>query len=181
MWRSWLARRVWDAEAGGSSPLTPTKKMKAYYLLRKSPLPVDLSKEIQGVLSSLGNNKGNETYLKAAYNVITTRYQGGRIKTFSRLLDLFSTSTQDLWNRMGFLHCTNQNFLLSLLLVRSGRFQEKDIKPKWTLMWFLIPHQYLRINLGSKVANVDPWAKGYGVPFGQHAKGFNSSIKRAKD
>src|SRR3954467_8260204 len=25
VWRSWLARRVWDAEAGGSSPLTPTR------------------------------------------------------------------------------------------------------------------------------------------------------------
>ncbi len=25
MWRSWLARLVWDQEAGGSSPLTPTK------------------------------------------------------------------------------------------------------------------------------------------------------------
>ena len=24
MWRSWLARLVWDQEAGGSSPLTPT-------------------------------------------------------------------------------------------------------------------------------------------------------------
>ena len=26
VWRSWLARVVWDDEAGGSSPLTPTKK-----------------------------------------------------------------------------------------------------------------------------------------------------------
>ncbi len=24
MWRSWLARRVWDAEVEGSSPFTPT-------------------------------------------------------------------------------------------------------------------------------------------------------------
>ena len=24
VWRSWLARAVWDREVGGSSPLTPT-------------------------------------------------------------------------------------------------------------------------------------------------------------
>ena len=24
VWRSWLARSVWDAEVGGSNPLTPT-------------------------------------------------------------------------------------------------------------------------------------------------------------
>ena len=24
VWRSWLARRVWDAEVEGSSPFTPT-------------------------------------------------------------------------------------------------------------------------------------------------------------
>jgi glycosyltransferase involved in cell wall biosynthesis len=28
VWRSWLARRVWDAEAGGSSPLTPTMNFR---------------------------------------------------------------------------------------------------------------------------------------------------------
>ncbi len=28
MWRSWLARRVWDAEALGSSPSTPTNHMQ---------------------------------------------------------------------------------------------------------------------------------------------------------
>ncbi len=27
MWRSWLARAVWDREAGGSSPLIPTRFM----------------------------------------------------------------------------------------------------------------------------------------------------------
>lgn len=26
VWRSWLARRVWDAEALGSSPSTPTRR-----------------------------------------------------------------------------------------------------------------------------------------------------------
>ncbi len=30
VWRSWLARRVWDAEAAGSSPATPTKKSTAF-------------------------------------------------------------------------------------------------------------------------------------------------------
>ena len=28
VWRSWLARVVWDDEVGGSSPLTPTSTIK---------------------------------------------------------------------------------------------------------------------------------------------------------
>lgn len=32
VWRSWLARLVWDQEAGGSSPLTPTNSIIRNYL-----------------------------------------------------------------------------------------------------------------------------------------------------
>ena len=152
--------------------------MKAYYLFGKTPLPSNLSKEIQDVLLALDTIKDKESYLKAAYKVITEKYQGGRIKTVSRLFDLFSNSLQSVWNRTGFLHCTNQNYLLSLLLVKSGRFKEEDIKPKWTLMWMVSPHQYLEVNVGNKIVTVDPWAKTYGIPFGEPAKGFNTQIKK---
>ena len=30
VWRSWLARAVWDREVEGSSPFTPTKKKPVY-------------------------------------------------------------------------------------------------------------------------------------------------------
>ncbi len=34
-WRSWLARRVWDAEVGGSSPLSPTNEVRSgHYRVR---------------------------------------------------------------------------------------------------------------------------------------------------
>jgi hypothetical protein len=179
VWRSWLARRVWDAEVGGSSPLTPTMIfMKAYYLFDKSPLPTDLNDEITNILKDLSKIKNQEEYLEAAYRVITSRYQGGRVKTLFKAWDLFSESVEDLWNRTGFLHCTNQNYLLSLLLVKGGLFNEKAIKPKWGQIWLLSPHQYLQVRTGDKLINVDAWARSYGIPFGQYAHGFNTTMRR---
>src|SRR5882762_4878861 len=118
--------------------------MKAYYLFRKNPLPKELSVEIEGALTELKRYKTKESYLKAAYDIITTRYTGARVKTLSRLFDLFSNDVQSLWNRTGFLHCTNQNYLLVLLLVKGGMFNEEDIKLRWTVIWFS-PHQYLQV------------------------------------
>lgn len=152
--------------------------MKAYYLFGKSHLPEELSNEIRQALLQISNIDGKEEYLKAAYDIITTRYHGGRVKTILRPFDLFTNNVQSLWNRTGFLHCTNQNYLLTLLLVKGGKFKEKDIKPTWTLMWSFSPHQYLKVDVGNKIINVDPWSNRYGVPFGQHAHGFNTSVTK---
>lgn len=42
MWRSWLARCVWDAEAGGSNPLTPTNLMNIIDILQSKPVLIGL-------------------------------------------------------------------------------------------------------------------------------------------
>lgn len=150
--------------------------MHAYYLFGKTPLPKELNTEIVEALGQLKACHDKETYLRQAYDVITHRYQASRFKTLVRLVDLFSEGVNDIWNRTGFLHCTNQNYLLTLLLVKGGLFSEKDITPKWTRIWLFSPHQYLSVRLSpSRSINVDCWARHYGVPYGTYARGFNSS------
>jgi hypothetical protein len=90
---------------------------------------------------------------------------------------LFSSGIEDLWNRSGFLHCTNQNYLLALLLVKSRKFTENDIEPKWTLLWGLSPHQYLKVKVGDNYKNIDAWAARYGIGFGRYAHGFHTGKK----
>src|SRR5262245_7121353 len=150
--------------------------MKAYYLFGKTALPRRLDEELTGAVAELQRFKDREEYLRAAYDMITRRFESGRAKTFFRLTDLLATSTQDLWNRSGFLHCTNQNYLLTLLVLKGGLFTKKDVKPYWTRVWLFSPHQYLRIRISqTKTIDVDCGARHYGVPFGQHAHGFNTT------
>ncbi len=156
------------------------KKLEARYLFGKSALPLDVSSEMSEELARLQKCRTKELYLKEAYNLITTRYESGRVDTVLRIHELFSASTGDLWNRNGFLHCTNQNYLLAVLLVKGGHFRESDIRPKWTLIAYFSPHQYLKIRLDRDTwINVDCWGRHYGVRFGDYARGFNNTLFRA--
>jgi hypothetical protein len=152
--------------------------MRVYYLLGKSKLPVEMRGEITQTVAMLQKLKTKEEVLKAAYSIITSRYNGQHIATLTRLTDLFSSGIQDLWNRSGFLHCTNQNYLLHYLLVKSNKFKETDIKAKWTLYWGFSPHQYLSIKLNDqKFINVDAWSAVYGVKFGDYSHWFHTKTK----
>lgn len=62
-----------------------------------------------------------------------------------------------------------------MLLMKSGHFTDDDIETRWTLLWFVSPHQYLRVRLDNEQwANVDVWANVYGIPFGDYAHGFHA-------
>src|SRR5688500_8559431 len=124
-----------------------TKKLKAHYLLGKTELPEEICEEITAVLRDLKPITDKEEYLKSAYDVVSSRFEGSRIKTISRAFDLWATGAEDLWNRSGFMHCTNQNYLLTLLLVKSGLFTEDDIRTRWTTIWIFSPHQYLEVSV----------------------------------
>jgi hypothetical protein len=153
------------------------ENLEARYFFRKTPLPQDVCAVIAAEIKRLQKAMSKEQYLQQAYDLITTRFVSGRINTIMRLFELFSTSTRDLWNRNGrFVHCTNQNYLLAVLLVKGGRFQESDIILKWTLISYFSPHQYLKVRVDSnRWVTVDCWGRQYGVPYGDHAYGFNST------
>lgn len=156
------------------------KRLRAHYLFGKTPIPQDISNEIKKELQLLRKCHTQEDYLKQAYHLITTRYESGRINTVLKIWELFSTGVQDLWNRSGFVHCTNQNYLLTLLLVKGDRFKESDIRLRWTMISYFSPHQYLKIRVRDNTwVNVDCWGRHYGIRYGDYAHGFNTTTFRS--
>jgi hypothetical protein len=149
--------------------------MRAYYLFGKNRLPANLNEEVDKAVRQIQRLSDKESALQKAYEIITTKYYGHRFKTLVKFPDIFSSGLDDLWNRSGFMHCTNQNYLLSLLLVKSGAFTEDDIKRKWTMLWGVSPHQYLKVKLNdNKIIDVDAWSAHCGIKFGDHAHGFHT-------
>ncbi|MDD5083858.1 MAG: hypothetical protein PHT88_02875 [Candidatus Moranbacteria bacterium] len=125
------------------------------------------------IIDELKQSASQEECLKKAYVILTKKYHGERIRTYRNLFDIFKRDLDTLWNKSGFLHCTNINYLLRTLLVQSAFFTEDDIRLKWTLVWYVSPHQYLQVLVGSEWINVDIWAHAYGIGFGDNACGFH--------
>jgi hypothetical protein len=141
--------------------------------MRTKKIPRRSSKDtMSDVIASLRSCSSKNECLHCAYDVLTTRYHGDRLKTVGRLWQLYPSSMSSLWKRKGFLHCTNANRLLHFLLIESGHFTDHDIKLPWTIILPGSPHQYLRARIGKAWINVDIWAKAYGIAFGSYAKGW---------
>ena len=129
---------------------------------------------MQVVVDKLKKSKNKEDCLKRVYDILSKKYVGDRLKTYTRLFDLIVSDINKLWSKKGFMHCTNINYLMRILLVNSGLFKDEDIKSKWTLIWYFSPHQYLKVRLSqNKFVNVDVWGKVYRIKFGDYAHGFN--------
>ncbi len=144
-------------------------------------VPVAIPRGMQDVVDVLKESKTKMECLRRAYDILSERYHGHRFKTYTHLSELFSSDLLLLWNRRGFLHCTNLNYLLKILLVKSELFKDEDIYFRWTAIWFISPHQYVtvKINEADKV-NVDLWGKIYGIPFGEYAHGARSGSFRER-
>ncbi len=136
-------------------------------------LSENLNKDINAVIEELRKINDKELCLKKAYNIMIKKYHGERIRTYTRIFDIFSLNINSLWAKNGFLHCTSINYLLKTILIRTALFTEKDIKMKWTLVWYISPHQYLQVKINNKFINIDVWGRAYGIEYGDYAHGFN--------
>ena len=68
----------------------------------------------------------------------------------------------------GYMHCTTMNYLLRVMLVKSGLFDDKDIQIKLTNSWYIAPHQYLEIRISDKKKIfLDPWNYQFGINYGK--------------
>lgn len=143
-------------------------------LLTRTPLPQESPEKMHPALADLQRSKDQMDCLHKTYNLLTKKYRGYRVKTYTRIFDIFEKNLGILWNKTGFLHCTNINYIMRFLLIQSGFFKEKDIRTKWTLLWYISPHQYLQIRINTTWVNIDVWAYTYGIRFGDYAHGFHS-------
>lgn len=132
------------------------------------------------LIKQLKNTKSKELCLKFVYEILSLKYQGDRLKTVLFLPLLFDNDIEKNWQRSGFLHCTNINKILKYLLLESGHFVKTDIERKWTLIWGVSPHEYLKIKTEEGIKNIDVWAKPYGVSYGDYAHAFNQKIWKRK-
>jgi hypothetical protein len=151
--------------------------MNLYNLFGSSAYPDEPSEGMSAIIDVLKNAESQSDCLRKAYDYITNRYEGSRIKTFARAWELASQSVDEVWSRQGFLHCTNQNYLLAILLIYSGHFTADAIRTKWTTIWLCSPHQYLVVTVDDRdPIAVDPWARHYDIDFGSYATRFNTSV-----
>lgn len=141
----------------------------------KEKIPDKLPEDLEEIINvELKTSKTKEECARKAYVILTEKYGGDRIKTYSRIFELFACDVAKLWSRSGFLHCSHLNYLLRITLVKSGFFKDEDIQLKWTQIWYISPHQYLRVKLDDeKYVNIDVWAHVYGIKFGDYAHGFH--------
>ncbi len=142
-------------------------------LFSKTKIPDMLPDEMQEVVDEIKNFSNKKDCLKKVYEILIVKYRGYRMKTYLKLFDIFERDINILWNKNGFLHCNNINYVMRTLLVKSNFFKEKDIRLKWTQVWYISPHQYIQVKIDDKWVNVDIWSKIYGIEFGDYAHGFN--------
>jgi hypothetical protein len=144
------------------------------FFLSKTSIPESLPEGMQMVIEQLKNSLNQEDCLKNAYEIMTKKYRGYRVKTYSQLYKVFESDLEKMWERNGFMHCHSLNYLMRILLVKSGHFENGAIENRWTAIWYISPHQYLNVRLenGNSV-NVDIWGAVYGIEFGDYAHGFH--------
>ncbi len=123
-------------------------------------LPSDFSKIITDISA---RSKDSLDLLKNVYEYVTAQYPGSRLRTITNFWVAYEEPVN---HKPGFLPCTSQNYLIRLMLVKSGRFQEQDIKIVATPFNLFI-HQYLKVKVGDIWMDVDPWSHFIGVPLGK--------------
>lgn len=143
------------------------------HLFRKEPLLPITNPSLNHTIDTVKKAKTQHEAVKTAYRIITAKYQGYRFRTYLLFWKEWEKDPNKLWLRSGFLHCTQMNYLLRVLLIRSGWFTEDDISLGYSLVFYISIHQYLVVRLkdGDRMA-IDPWNASYGATLGQYASGF---------
>jgi len=134
-------------------------------------LPDNIPGEMELIINQL-KAKANSpmNFLKLSYEYIGDKYRSERFNTILKFHYLFK-DLNEVWRLPGYMPCTQSNCLMKIFLVRSGFFKESDIKTRHVFVNF-VPHQYLKVRIGSEWFDIDVGEKQRGMPIGKHLKYF---------
>lgn len=137
--------------------------------LSKTKIPEKLPLGMQRAVDKIKKIQSQSRCLIKAYEIMIKRYRGRHFMVYTRPIPIFSFDIEKLWNRAGLMHCHNMNYLMRILLVKSGFFKNEDIENHWTIIKYISLHQYLRVRLDNdKHIDVDIWGASHGVKFGNY-------------
>ena len=145
---------------------------------KKLPLPENIPVEWQKEIDLLKSKSNSpEEFLTLTYNYLGQKYYSKshslfrRLRTFTNFSTLF-IGLDELYERTGFMHCTQLNFLLRIFLVKSGFFKEDDIRLRHMFFDFFI-HQYAQVKTRSHWLAIDIFDYSNGLKIGKHLKTFS--------
>lgn len=143
-----------------------------FYFLSKPPITTLTNSDMLQAINKVKQAKNQQQALDIAYELVGQRFQSYRFRTYWQLIHIFLNDPNELWQRTSFLHCHHQNFLLRILLIRSNWFTEDEIALGFGLVFYVSPHQYLKVKVDNRWIAVDPWNYTYGAKLGEYANGF---------
>ncbi len=148
-------------------------------ILYRRNIPDRIPGGMQHEIDKLKRSKSKEACLRKAYDIMTKRYIGYRMMTYVALPNLFRKDLDWLWNRAKYVQCTGMNYIMRVLLVKSGFFTDKDIEFRWTMIWYISPHQYMKVRVDDKkTITLDIWNWAFGKGYGEYAHGFCGPLVR---
>jgi len=136
----------------------------------KSGLPKTIPASLNSKIRELKKkSKSPEKFARASYYLLRGKYHGSHALTFLRPDVVFSRNLGKMWARSGYLSCNQVNWILYIMLVRSGFFSESDVRFRYTSVFGLSIHQYIQLRIEGDWVSVDVWAAKFNQNFGEHA------------
>ncbi|MDI6734338.1 MAG: hypothetical protein QMD50_02495 [Patescibacteria group bacterium] len=143
--------------------------------LRKIKVPAEINSEMQKTIDEISEKTkdSDEKFIKAILDLLKDRYIIKIWQTHLYPQIMFRKDINKIWHQVGEKQsCNVLNFVMKTILVKSGRFNEENIKERLTFYEFNI-HQYLEIKTSNQIVFADPWGYLAGkVDFGEYATGF---------
>lgn len=138
----------------------------------KEPIPEITDPDFLDAIEKVRLAPSAQIAMQEAMDILRVKYEAKRFETYFLYPLIFEKDPNVLWKRHGFMHCPQQNFLFRILMIKSGKLTDDRITLGHSLVWYISPHQYLKIHLPDKTIAVDPWNYDLGATLGKYASGF---------